>query len=61
MKGVEYVSAAPTTWLDKTKSICLWPRNKNMERKAINFYMKPEADWIKLDNINIVGFYGKDQ
>lgn len=54
---MEYVSAIPKQWINEENSTCLWPKNKNIERKAINLNMKPEADWLKLENITIVGSY----
>lgn len=36
----------------------MWPKNKKIERKAINLSMKPEEDWNELKDITIVGHYG---
>ncbi|KAI8430301.1 hypothetical protein MSG28_000611 [Choristoneura fumiferana] len=56
-ENVEYISASLRNWLNEDKKTCLWPNKKKIERKAININMTPEADWITLKDIRIIGHY----
>ena len=55
LDGTLYVSTCPISWI--VGKNCTWPSKKGIERKAIINNMKPENDWVLLENVNILGKY----
>ncbi|KAB0804912.1 hypothetical protein PPYR_01882 [Photinus pyralis] len=58
LDGEEYISAAPTKWLQMYEDTfkCAWPPQK-LEKKAILHAASPEDDWTIYDNVQLYGKY----